>query len=480
MRVRVPPLVHAYMHYAHLINPYTVLKKVGTVADQLQLATYVVGGFVRDLLLKRPSQDIDIVCLGNGIGLAEAVAEHLEDCSPVTVFKNFGTAMLHWQGWKLEFVGARKESYRRNSRKPRVEEGTLTEDQYRRDFTINAIAIGLHRPQWGELVDVLGSLQDLQQQVLRTPLDPEVTFSDDPLRMMRAIRFATQLQFTIQDDALRAIRKNADRIQIVSQERITDEIHKIMRSPSPGLGWQLLQETALLPRILPELAALQGKETIRGHSHKDNFYHTLQVVDNVAQVTDNLWLRWAALLHDIAKPLTKRFDPITGFSFHGHEELGGRMVPAIFRRMKLPMKKHMPYVQKLVRLHLRPIVIAQDIVTDAAVRRLIAEAGDALPDLMILCRADITSSNPVRVRQYLQNFDKVESKVQALRSKDYIRNFQPVISGEVIMQAFHLQPGKVVGEIKADIKEAMLAGHIDNEYEEAYAYMLTLGKAKGL
>lgn len=468
------------MNYSNLLNRYPVFERIRTVADQLQLETYVVGGFVRDLFLQRSSQDVDIVCVGSGIQLAQLVAQALGGDSKVSVFKNFGTAMLRWEGWELEFVGARKESYSPDSRKPVVENGTLADDQYRRDFTINTLAIGLHSGQWGELVDDLGGMEDLQRQVIQTPLDPRVTFSDDPLRMMRAIRFSTQLQFTISPATLMAIQQNAARIKIVSQERITAELNQIMAAQTPAHGLKLLLQTGLLALIFPELAALQGAETIQGHSHKDNFYHTLQVLDNVANVSDNLWLRWAALLHDIAKPLTKRFDPAIGFSFHGHEDLGAKMVPKIFRKMKLPLRSKMAYVQKLVRLHLRPIVLAQDIVTDSAIRRLIVEAGAELADLMLLCRADITSKNPARVQGYLQNFDRVEEKVRQVAARDYISNFQPVITGEVIMQTFGLKPSKLVGELKGAIKEAILEGAIKNEYEEAYQYMLALGRARGL
>lgn len=468
------------MNYSNLLNRYPVFERIRTIADQLQLETYVVGGFVRDLFLQRPSQDIDIVCVGSGIQLAQLVAQALGGDTKVSVFKNFGTAMLRWEGWELEFVGARKESYSRDSRKPIVENGTLADDQYRRDFTINTLAIGLHSGQWGELVDDLGGMEDLQRQVIQTPLDPLATFSDDPLRMMRAIRFSTQLQFTVSPATLRAIQQNAARIKIVSQERITAEFNKIMAAKTPAHGLKLLLQTGLLALIFPELAALQGTETIQGYSHKDNFYHTLQVLDSVANASANLWLRWAALLHDIAKPLTKQFDPVTGFSFHGHEDLGAKMVPKVFRKMKLPLRREMAYVQKLVRLHLRPIVLAQDMVTDSAIRRLFVEAGDALADLMLLCRADITSGDPSKVQRYRQNFARVEEKLRQVAAKDHIRNFQPVITGNIIMQTFHLKPCKLVGAIKGAIKEAILEGVIENEYEEAYQYMLALGRARGL
>lgn len=468
------------MNYSRLLNHYPVFQHIRTVADQLQLETYVVGGFVRDLFLERVSKDIDIVCIGSGIQLAKAVAQALGIDTKVSVFKNFGTAMLRWDGWEIEFVGARKESYSQDSRKPMIANGTLADDQHRRDFTMNTLAIRLDSQQWGKLVDDLGGMEDLKRRMIQTPLDPFTTFSDDPLRMMRAIRFAVQLHFTISPTTLAAIQQNADRIKIVSQERITGELNKIMATKIPSYGLKLLLQTGLLALIFPELVALQGTETIQRHSHKDNFYHTLQVLDNVANASDNLWLRWAALLHDIAKPLTKRFEPATGFSFHSHEDLGAKMVPSIFRKLKLPLQGKMTYVQKLVRLHLRPIVLAQDVVTDSAVRRLLVEAGNELEDLLLLCRADITSKNPERVKQYLQNFDKVEKKVRQVEARDHIRNFQPVITGEVIMQTFGLKPSKLVGEIKEAIKDAVLEGTIRNEYMEASQYMLALGRARGL
>ena len=463
------------MHYQHLLDPYPVLKRIGAVADELQLETYVIGGFVRDLLLQRPSKDIDIMCVGSGITLARAVAQALGVKQDVAVFKNFGTAMVPWKGGELEFVGARKESYNRASRKPVVETGTLADDQNRRDFTINTLAICLNQDRWGELVDPFGGVQDLQQRIIRTPLDPAITFSDDPLRMLRAIRFAVQLDMDIAPDTLAAIQQHAARVDIVSQERITAELNKIVMAPVPSVGFKLLHQVDLLQRIFPELVALQGQETIQGHSHKDNFYHTLQVLDNVAQYSDDLWLRWAAILHDIAKPQTKRFDPAVGFTFHGHEELGARMVPRIFRKLKLPLRDNMAYVKKLVRLHLRPIAIAKEVVTDAAVRRLMYEAGHDFEDLMLLCRADITSKNDTKVKRYLQNFDRVEAKVKMVEEKDALRNFQPVITGEVIMRAFGLRPSPLVGKIKTAIREAILDGKVPNEYDKAYAYMLQIG-----
>ena len=468
------------MNYSYLIDQHPVFRHIRAVADQLSLETYVVGGFVRDSLLERPSKDIDIVCVGSGIGLAQAVAEALGRTEHLVVFKNFGTAMVRWQDWELEFVGARKESYRKDSRKPAVEQGTQQDDQHRRDFTINALAICLNKNRWGELVDPFGGMEDLKHRVIETPLAPAQTFSDDPLRMMRAVRFAVQLAMDITPDTLAAIREHAARINVVSQERIIVELNKIIAAPMPSRGLNLLHQAGLLSIIFPDLVALQGVETIQGQSHKDNFDHTLQVLDNVAATSNNLWLRWAALLHDIAKPQTKRFDPVVGFTFHGHEEQGSRMVPRIFRKMKLPMKDNMAYVQKLVRLHLRPIALAQEEVTDAAVRRLIYEAGDDLEDLMSLCRADVTSKNGVKVRHYLKNFDKVEEKMRWVEEKDALRNFQPVITGDIIMQTFGIKPSRMIGELKRAVKEAILEGEIKNEYEEVYRYLLALGKARGL
>jgi poly(A) polymerase len=468
------------VNYSYLLDQYSVFQRIRDVADQRLIETYVVGGFVRDLLLKRPSKDIDIVCVGSGIGLAQAVAEALGKAEHLVMFKNFGTAMVRWQDWELEFVGTRKESYRKDSRKPTVEEGTLQDDQHRRDFTINALAICLNRDRWGELLDPFGGVEDLKRRVIETPLAPAQTFSDDPLRMIRAIRFAVQLAMDIAPDTFSAIRKHAVRINVVSQERIIAELNKIIAAPIPSRGFNLLHQMGLLSIIFPDLVALQGVETIQGQSHKDNFDHTLQVLDNVAVTSNNLWLRWAALLHDIAKPQTKRFDSVAGFTFHGHEEQGARMVPRIFRKMKLPMQDNMVYVQKQVRLHLRPIALAQEEVTDAAVRRLIYEAGNDLEDLMLLCRADITSKNDTKVRHYLKNFDKVEEKMRWVEEKDALRNFQPVITGDIIMKTFGIQPSRMIGELKESIKEAILEGEIKNEYEEGYRYLLALGKERGL
>eukprot|EP01132_Coremiostelium_polycephalum_P000251 gene251-331_t len=468
------------MNYRHELERYPILQTIGKIADRLGLETCVVGGFVRDLFLQRPSKDIDIVCVGSGIDLAQAVAKELGDDITVHLFKNFGTAMIHWQDHEIEFVGARKESYSHHSRNPIVMPGSLADDQQRRDFTMNTLAIWLNQGQWGNLIDSFNGLADLQEKVIKTPLAPGITFSDDPLRMMRAIRFASQLDFTIHQTTLEAIQQYAERIKIVSQERITEELNKIILSPIPSKGFKCLFHTGLLHYFFPELVQLQDKESIQGHTHKDNFYHTLQVLDNISLVTNNVWLRWAAILHDIAKPLTKSFDPVFGFSFHGHEELGAKLVPKIFRKLKLPLTDNMEFVKKLVRLHLRPIAIAQDIVTDAAVRRLIYEAGDALEALLMLCRADITSKNPAKVQKYLENFNKVERKVVEVEERDQVRNLQPVITGNMIMEVFQLKPSHQVGLIKTAIKEAILEGEIHNEYAEAFAYMLQVGKSYGL
>ncbi|WP_286757242.1 HD domain-containing protein [Roseivirga sp. UBA838] len=457
-----------------------IFKTVGKVADKLGLETYVVGGYVRDLLLKRESKDIDFVCVGSGVQLAEEVHRALGGKLPFNVFKNFGTASIKQSDWELEFVGARKESYQRNSRKPVVENGTLQDDQNRRDFTINAMAICLNESRYGELVDPFDGQNDLKEKLIKTPLAPETTFSDDPLRMMRAIRFASQLKFDIDADTFEGILQMNVRIGIVSKERIIVELNKIILSEEPSYGFKLLFHSGLLKEIFPEMVALQGVQTIEDKSHKDNFYHTLQVLDNISQNTDNLWLRWAAILHDIAKPATKRFNKKVGWTFHGHEDKGARMVPGIFRRMKLPMGEPMRYVQKLVRLHLRPIPLVKEEITDSAVRRLLYEAGDDIEDLMTLCRADITSKNNLKVKRFLSNFDKVEQKMREVEEKDKIRNFQPVITGEIIMRTFGLQPGRVVGELKEALKEAVLEGEIQNEFDEAYRFLLKLGEEKGL
>jgi len=449
-------------------------------ADALGVEAYLVGGHVRDLLLNRPSKDIDIMSVGKGIDLAERVAARLGLQDKLVIYKNFGTALLHIDGLEIEFVGARKESYRANSRKPIVEDGTLEDDLKRRDFTINALAVKINSDGLGTLVDMFGGLQHLQQKLLKTPLDADITYSDDPLRMMRAIRFASQLNFTIEESSLQAIQRNAHRIEIVSKERIVDELNKIVLSSRPSKGFKLLFNTGLLHHIFPELAALQGVEYIDEKGHKDNFYHTLQVLDNISKHTDKLWLRWAAIMHDIAKPLTKRFDEGIGWTFHGHEELGARLVPKIFRKLGLPLHEPMKYVQKLVRLHLRPIALVKDEITDSAVRRLIFEAGDDLEDLMLLCNADITSKNEEKVKQYLDNFKKVEKKIREVEEKDRVRNFQPPVTGELIMKTFGIGPCRYIGEIKNAVKDAILDGVIENDERQAYEFMLKEGIRLGL
>ena len=461
----------------HLKHP--VFRKVGDIADSRGQRAFVIGGFVRDLLLDRPCKDIDIVTEGSGIELARATAKAM-DIRQVHVFKNFGTAMFKAKDYEVEFVGARKESYSRGSRKPVVEDGTLEDDQNRRDFTINAMAISLNADSFGKLVDPFGGVDDLSRKWVRTPLDPDVTYSDDPLRMLRAVRFASQLGFRIEESSLSSIRRNARRLEIISAERIHTELNKIILSPKPSRGFKLLFKTRLLHQFFPEMAALQGVEWRKGVGHKDNFSHTLEVLDNVADNSDDLWLRWAAIMHDIAKPPTKRFDPRAGWTFHGHEDRGARMVPKIFARLKLPMDAKMKYVQKLVLLHLRPIALTKDVVTDSAVRRLLFEAGDDIDDLMVLCRADITSKNEAKVERYLKNYDVVMDKLREVEEKDHIRNFQPPISGEEIMATFDIPPSRPVGDIKNAIKEAILEGDIRNDVEEARALMLTLGQSMGL
>ena len=468
------------MDFQKLLNSDIIFQQVQEAAQKLDVKAYVIGGFVRDFILGRPSKDIDIVCVGSGIALAEEVAQKTGNAGKVVSFKNFGTAMLRLGEREVEFVGARQESYNRNSRKPVVENGSLEDDQNRRDFTINALAVSLNAEDYGQLIDPFGGVKDLKRKVIRTPLDPKVTFSDDPLRMMRAIRFAAQLNFDIAPNTFDAITEQAERLEIISGERIADELNKIIMTKKPSYGFKLLYHARLLHQFFPEMVALQGVEERNGHTHKDNFYHTLEVLDNVAAVSDDLWLRWAAILHDIAKPPTKRFHPKAGWTFHGHEDKGARMVPVIFRRLKLPMDHKMKFVEKLVRLHLRPIALVKDTVTDSAMRRLLFDAGDDLEALMILCRADITSKNDFKVKRYLQNFDKVESKIQEVEEKDHVRNFQPPVSGEEIMETFDLKPSREVGELKEIIKEAILEGKIQNNRTEAWQYMLKAAKAKGL
>jgi poly(A) polymerase len=456
---------------------FNIIKEI-IAADGLP--AYVIGGYVRDCIMGRQSKDIDIVVVGSGIDLAKKIAKKTGSGTTLSIFKSFGTAMLKFEDTEIEFVGARKESYRRESRKPIVENGTLEDDQCRRDFTINTLAIGLHDKQYGELIDPFNGLDDIKNRIIRTPLNPDITFSDDPLRMMRAIRFATQLDFTIEQRTLDAIRINRDRTGILSRERITDELNKILMAPKPSEGFLLLYDTGLLEVIFPEVYALKGVEDQDGIRHKDNFYHTIKVLDNVSKKSDNLWLRWAALLHDIAKPTTRRFEPSSGWTFHGHEFLGSKMVENIFRKYKLPLNEKMKYVQKLVLLHLRPIVLSQDEVTDSAIRRLIFDAGDDINDLMVLCEADITSKNKLTVERHLHNFKMVRKKIKEIEEKDSIRNFQPPITGDMIMDIFGIPPSEPVGVIKNAIKDAILDGVIRNDYDEAYKFMLEKGKELGL
>lgn len=441
--------------------------------------SFLVGGLVRDLILNRPCKDIDIVVIGSGMNAAELCANAL-NVKKVNYFKNYGTAMFNYQDYDIEFVGARKESYQHDSRNPVVEEGSLEDDQNRRDFTINALALSLNKEDFGALLDPFDGVQHLRQELIKTPLDPAVTFSDDPLRMMRAIRFATQLNFTIDKKTLRAIKEQAHRIDIISKERVSDELNKIISAKKPSIGFELLFDTGLLAHVFPEMQALQGVEVKNGMSHKDNFYHTLEVLDNVADRSDNVWLRWSAILHDIAKPPTKRFHPKQGWTFHGHEDLGARMVPKIFRKMRLPQDQKMKYVQKMVFLHLRPIALTKETITDSAIRRLIFEAGDDIEDLMKLCESDITSKNERKVKTYLKRFQEVRQKIKDVEERDRIRNWQPPVSGELIMRTFDMKPCRKIGDIKTAIKEAILDGEIPNNYESAYKFMLKKGIELGL
>lgn len=457
-----------------------IFKIISEVAQPANDEVYVIGGYVRDQFLNRTSKDIDILVVGDGIGFAKKVKAHIGQNVSFSVFKNFGTAQIKHKGLEIEFVGARKESYRANSRKPIVETGTLQDDQNRRDFTINTLAISLSNHNYGAFLDPFGGLEDLKKKIIKTPLEPGTTFSDDPLRMMRAVRFATQLNFKIEEKTKQALCDYRDRITIISAERITDELNKIMASQKPSVGFKLLSKSGLLQYILPELEELRGAETQDGIGHKDNFYHTLQVLDNLCLVSDDLYLRWSALFHDIGKPRTKRFEKKQGWTFHNHNFVGAKMLPRIFRRLKLPLNDKLSYVQKLVNLHMRPIVLAQDVVTDSAIRRLLFEAGDDIDDLMDLCEADITSKNQQKVRRYINNFKLVRQKLIEIEEKDHVRNFQPPVSGELIMKTFGLKPSKPVGEIKTAIKDAILDGEIPNDFDKAYAYMLKKGEELGL
>lgn len=457
-----------------------IFHTISNVCSNMNIRAYVIGGYVRDLIISRPSKDVDIVVIGSGIVVAKQVAEALGPDVHVKYFKNFGTAMINFRDWVIEFVGARKESYRKQSRKPIVEKGSLSDDQNRRDFTINALSLSLQKDTYGELLDPFNGIEDIKNKIIRTPLDPDITFSDDPLRMMRAVRFATQLDFSIEKNTFDAISRNKARISIVSAERIIDELNLIILAPIPSVGLKLLEETGLLNVIFPKLTELKGVEKVNKHAHKDVFYHTLQVLDNLAKKSDDLWLRWSALLHDIAKPVTKRYSPETGWTFHAHEFIGAKMIPGIFKSLKLPQNEKMRYVQKMVQLHLRPIVLAQDIVTDSAIRRLLFDAGDDIEDLMMLCDADITSKNENKVKQYLSNFQLVRKKLKEVEEKDSIRNWQPPITGEIIMETFGLSPSKTVGIIKDIIRDAILDGIINNDYDDAYKFMLEVGKKRNL
>ncbi len=464
----------------NIISDFPHLEVVIKAANKSGIPTYVVGGFVRDVFLKRAKGDIDFVCVGDGIALARETAALISAKKKVQIFKKYGTAHISDKGVDLEFVGARKESYSKDSRNPDVEPGTLDDDLSRRDFTINAMSYSLNRDDFGAFLDPFEGLSDLDKKLIKTPLDPDTTFSDDPLRMMRAIRFATQLEFDIAPETFDSISRNSERIRIISRERITSELNKIIASKLPSYGFKLLFASGLLQEIFPEVSDLHGVEIRNKQAHKDNFYHTLKVLDNISEKTDDLWLRWSALLHDIAKPATKRFDPKAGWTFHGHEDKGARMVPGIFRKLKLPLDERMKYVQKLVRLHLRPIPLVREDITDSALRRLLFEAGDDIEDLLTLCRADITSKNEKKVKTYLRNFDKVEEKLREIEEKDKLRNFQPPISGNEIMEMFSLPPNKIVGDLKNGIRNAILEGEIGNNYDEAFRFLVKLADEKGL
>ncbi len=469
----------SYLHMKKCLND-PIFNVISQAGREEKTQVFVIGGFVRDALLKRTSKDIDVLALGSGIRIAEKVAAKLGPKVKVNVFKNFGTAMLRYGKYEIEFVGARKESYRKDSRKPIVENGTLEDDQNRRDFTINAMAISLNEKDYGSLLDPFDGEEHLKQKIIKTPLDPDTTFSDDPLRMFRAIRFSSQLNFRIEENTYKSISDNKNRVKILSKERIIDELNKILLSPKPSIGLKALENTGLFNEFLPEIHQLKGVDSKEGKMHKDNFYHTVEVVDNVRANSDNLWLLWAALLHDIAKPKTKKYYKEVGWTFHGHEHLGAKMIPAIFKRLKLPLNDKMVYVQKLVQLHLRPIVLSQDIVTDSAVRRLLFDAGDEIDDLMLLCEADITSKNEYTVQKHLKNFQIVREKLVEIEEKDALRNFQPPISGELIIETFGIKPCKTVGDIKNAIKDAILDGEIRNDYQEAYYFMIKKGQELGL